>query len=274
MAIDGAPRAVADGRLAPTARYDSLRSALRSSPRVLGHPVWSGAYAVALAELLDAAQRRIGGSAYFCNVHMAVEAVRNRVLGKALARSEWVFPDGVPLVAALRLLGQRRAQRVAGMDAVPDLCRAAAARGLRVFFYGSDARTLSALRLRLSVIAPDLDIAGMISPPYRALSEAEEAAHLAEIEASGAHLCFVGLGCPKQELWIARNRARTGAVLLGVGAAFSTTAGNMTMAPAWMRDGGLEWAYRLAQEPGRLWRRYAQTNPLFVNRLLRQLWAR
>ncbi len=248
--------------------------ATRPSPRVLGHPMWSGDYTKALAELLEAARTRRGGAAFFCNVHMTIEGLRDHVLGTALSRAEWVFPDGVPLVAALHLLGQRRAQRVAGMDAVPDLCRLAAARGLRVFFYGSDPRTLDALRLRLETLAPGLQIAGMISPPYRALSEAEESAYLAEIEASGAHLCFVGLGCPKQEKWIARNRARTGAVLLGVGAAFGTTAGSLAMAPAWIRDNGLEWIYRLVQEPGRLWRRYAETNPLFVNRLLRQLWAR
>lgn len=253
------------------AQPDEIRLPTR---RLLGHRLACGSEAAALASLIASARRRSGGAACFCNVHMCIEGLRDRVLRRALARAEWVLPDGMPLVLALRLLGARRCERVAGMDAVPALCRTAAAQGLKVYFYGGSPETLAALRRRLERDLPGLEIVGCVSPPYRALSVAEEAADVAAIEASGAHLCFVGLGCPKQELWIDRNRARTGAVLLGVGAAFATTAGVMGLAPQWLRDAGLEWLYRLGQEPRRLWRRYAATNPVFVNLFLRQLWSR
>ncbi len=242
--------------------------------RLLGHRLVCGPESAILQVLLARARRRTGGAVCFCNVHMCIEGLRDRALRRALGRAEWVLPDGMPVVAALRLLHARYCQRVAGMDAMPALCRAAAAQGLKVYFYGSSPAIVAALRRRFARELPDLEVAGCVSPPYRPLTAEEETDDLAAIEASGAHLCFVGLGCPKQELWIDRNRARTGALLLGVGAAFSTTAGIQAVAPQWLRDVGLEWLYRLAQEPRRLWRRYASTNPVFVNLFLRQLWSR
>lgn len=224
--------------------------------------------------LLDTAQRRAGGAAYFCNVHMLIERLSHPALDRAMRRAEWVLPDGKPIALAMRLFGLRRAQRVAGLDAVPDLCRMAEDRGLKVYFYGGTQNTIDQLQAKLREKHPRLRIVGAVSPPFRALTDAEEAEALAAIEASGAHLCFIGLGCPKQELWIARNRTRTGAVLLGVGAAFNTVAGTLTRSPRWMQAAGLEWVYRLFQEPRRLWRRYAETNPVFVNLLLRNLWSR
>ena len=241
---------------------------------LLGHRLSCGPESVALRAMLTQARRRAGGAVCFCNVHMCVQGLRDRTLRRALARAEWVMPDGMPVVMALRLLNARCCERVAGMDAMPTLCRAAAAEGLKVYFYGSSPAIVAALRRRFARDLPDLTIAGSVSPPYRPLTTDEEAADLAAIEASGAHLCFVGLGCPKQELWMDRNRERTGALLLGVGAAFATTAGVQRVAPQWMRDHSLEWLYRLAQEPRRLWRRYASTNPIFMNLFLRQLWSR
>jgi N-acetylglucosaminyldiphosphoundecaprenol N-acetyl-beta-D-mannosaminyltransferase len=268
MAMDGdtqtlpPPDAAADGkRFLPTRR-------------LIGHPLVCARERDALGSLLASARARRGGAVYFCNVHMCIEGLRDRALRRAMAAAEWLLPDGMPVVMALRLLGARGCERVAGMDAVPALCAAAAAEGLSVYFYGGARSTLDALVRRLERDLPELRIVGCVSPPFRPLTAEEEAEDLRAIERSGAHLCFVGLGCPKQERWIARNRAATGAILLGVGAAFATTAGVVSIAPRWVRDSGLEWLYRLGQEPRRLWRRYARTNPVFVNLFLRQLWSR
>jgi N-acetylglucosaminyldiphosphoundecaprenol N-acetyl-beta-D-mannosaminyltransferase len=241
---------------------------------IAARPFWRRGYREGLEAVAERAARRAGGAAYFANVHMLVERLSNRALDQAMRGAAWIFPDGKPVAFAMRLFGLRRAERVAGLDALPDLCALAERRGLSVYFYGGAADSLALLVRRMRRDHSRLEIAGAHSPPFRRLSDEEEAEDVARIEASGAHLCFVGLGCPKQELWCARNRRRTGAVLLAVGAAFNTAGGALSRSPRWMQDAGLEWLYRLGQEPRRLWRRYATTNPIFVNLLLRSLWTR
>jgi N-acetylglucosaminyldiphosphoundecaprenol N-acetyl-beta-D-mannosaminyltransferase len=118
-----------------------------------------------------------------------------------------------------------------------------------------------------------LRIAGAIAPPFRAPTEAEDREHVARINASNAEIVFVGLGCPKQEFWMARHRGKIRAVMIGVGAAFDYHAGTLKRAPLWMQRGGLEWAYRFAKEPRRLWRRYLRTNTVFMVSIGRQLLA-
>jgi N-acetylglucosaminyldiphosphoundecaprenol N-acetyl-beta-D-mannosaminyltransferase len=140
-----------------------------------------------------------------------------------------------------------------------------------VYFFGSSPDTLEALDQRLSVAFPSLIVGGYESPPFRPLTPQEDADAVARINASGAGLVFVGLGCPKQELWMQAHRGRINAVMLGVGAAFDFHAGTVSRAPAWMRHNGLEWLHRLASEPRRLWRRYLVTNTLFVWGAARQL---
>ncbi len=241
--------------------------------RLLGHAITNLGYDEALDDLVARSRAGAGGAAFFCNAHMAVEGLREPTLRQAMARADWLFPDGMPIVIASRLMGHRRAQRVAGMDVVPALCARAEREGLPVFFYGGSVQTLAALEQKLRSQHPGLEIAGMISPPFRA-EVVDDERDIAAIRASGARLCFVGLGCPKQELWIDRVRDRLDAVLLGVGAAFNTTAGTLDMAPQWMRDRGLEWIFRLTREPGRLTARYLRTNPVFFDRVLRELWTR
>ncbi len=145
--------------------------------------------------------------------------------------------------------------------------------GIKVGFYGSTPETLAALVPRLKVRFPGLEVAYALSPPFRQLSEGEDAEVVAEIAASGTQVLFVGLGCPKQEKWMARMRGRVPAVMLGVGAAFDFHAGKLRKAPDWMQRAGLEWAFRLAMEPRRLARRYAVHNPRFVALAARQLLA-
>ena len=196
-------------------------------------------------------------------------ATRAAVLGATLA-----VPDGQPLVWALQALGHARATRVYGPDLMAHYCARAARAGTPMYLYGG--RTPEALALlqeRLCARFPGLRIVGGYSPPFRALSAEEEERALRAIDDSGAQVVWVGTGQPKQELWMHRMRPRLRAPLLvGVGAAFDFHAGLVPQAPPWMQRHGLEWTYRLAREPRRLWRRYARYNPRFVAGFARQYW--
>jgi N-acetylglucosaminyldiphosphoundecaprenol N-acetyl-beta-D-mannosaminyltransferase len=185
---------------------------------------------------------------------------------RALAGAEIVTPDGMGVVYASRLLGEALPDRVYGPDLMElQLARAAAA-GTPTFLYGGfDEQALEQLRRRLVEAHHGLRIVGGISPPHRPPSAAELAADVAEINASGAQIVWVGLGSPKQEIWIDRQRAALDAtVLCGVGAAFDFAIDRVAQAPRWMQDHGLEWLFRLAREPRRLGRRYAVTLPRFA----------
>jgi N-acetylglucosaminyldiphosphoundecaprenol N-acetyl-beta-D-mannosaminyltransferase len=192
------------------------------------------------------------------------------VLGATLA-----VPDGQPLVWALHALGHARATRVYGPDLMAAYCARAAANGTPIYLYGGrhdEARGLLEARLRERF--PGLPIAGGSSPPFRALTPAEDEHELELINASGAAVVWVGTGQPRQELWMHEMRSRLSAPLLvGVGAAFDFHAGLVSQAPPWMQRSGLEWTYRLSREPRRLWRRYARYNPRFVAGFARQYLA-
>lgn len=223
---------------------------------------------------MAAARRGESRTACFANVHMTVEAQHDPAFARLVNGADWVTADGVPLTWALRLLDGIRQPRVAGIDMLPDLVRQAAAEGLPVFFYGSTPEVLARTVAVCQERHPGLQIAGTLSPPFRPLTEAEETEVVETINASGARLVFVALGCPKQERWIARMRGRIGAVLLGIGGALPILAGTQRRSPRWMQQNGLEWAYRLAVEPRRLFKRYARTNTLFLLYLTRQLWRK
>jgi N-acetylglucosaminyldiphosphoundecaprenol N-acetyl-beta-D-mannosaminyltransferase len=184
------------------------------------------------------------------------------VLGATLA-----VPDGQPLVWALRALGHAPATRIYGPDLMALYCARAARAGTPVYLYGGRnddaARELLARRLRERF--PGLVIAGSSSPPFRALTPSEDAREIELINSSGAAVVWVGTGQPRQERWMHEMRPRlTPPLLVGVGAAFDFHAGLVKQAPPWMQRNGLEWSYRLAREPRRLWRRYARYNPRFV----------
>jgi N-acetylglucosaminyldiphosphoundecaprenol N-acetyl-beta-D-mannosaminyltransferase len=189
------------------------------------------------------------------------------VLGATLA-----VPDGMPLVWALRALGHRRATRVYGPDLMLCFCARAAAEEIPMYLYGGrDEAALALLRTRLHERFPSLRIVGGYSPPFRELTPAEEQQVVAEIDGCSAQVVWVGTGQPKQERWMHRMRPLLQAPLLvGVGAAFDFHAGLVPQAPRWMQSSGLEWSYRLAREPRRLWRRYARYNPRFVAAFARQ----
>jgi N-acetylglucosaminyldiphosphoundecaprenol N-acetyl-beta-D-mannosaminyltransferase len=181
-------------------------------------------------------------------------------------------PDGVPLVWALRGLGHAQATRVYGPDLMAAYCQRSSHTGTTMFLYGGRSdEALAELTGKLRARYPGLRIVGGWSPPFRPLTDAERDDVAARINATGADVVWVGTGQPKQEKWMAEMRDRLDApILAGVGAAFDFHAGIVPQAPPWMQRRGLEWTYRLAREPRRLWRRYARYNPRFVAAFARQ----
>lgn len=209
-----------------------------------------------------------------CNVHSIVTARRDPELRAAIESADLSTADGMPVAWFLSLLRRRRQERIAGPDLMWHYCGEAAGRGERIFLFGSTPRTLGLLSARLQRDFPGLEVVGTIAPPWGEWSAALEDDLVERINASGAQLVFVGLGCPKQELWMYRQRHRIPAVLVGVGAAFDFHAGTVRRAPLWMQKSGLEWAWRLAREPRRLVGRYLRTNVVFLFGAVRQLIGR
>jgi N-acetylglucosaminyldiphosphoundecaprenol N-acetyl-beta-D-mannosaminyltransferase len=183
---------------------------------------------------------------------------------RAINEADLVVPDGMGVVWALRLLGCRQAQRVYGPDTTLAVLDAAARERIPVGFYGGAPATLARLVDVVRARFAGIEIAYACSPPFRPLTPQEDEQVVEAINASGARILFVGLGTPKQELWMAAHRGRVRAVMLGVGAAFDFIAGTKPQAPRWMMRIGLEWFFRLCTEPRRLWRRYLINNPRFL----------
>ena len=206
-----------------------------------------------------------------CNVHVVVSAKGDLRLAEALDQADLATPDGMPIAWSIRRAGFPDQQRINGPDLMLETCARAAQAGISVFLFGSEPATLTALRNQLIKLLPSLQLAGVYSPPFRQLSRKENSEIATMINSSGAGIVFVGLGCPKQEIWMRRQRGSIKAVMLGVGAAFDYHAGTLRRAPAWMRNIGMEWLYRLLAEPRRLWRRYLVTNSLFIAATTAQL---
>jgi len=185
-------------------------------------------------------------------------------LHEVISGADLALPDGAPVAWVLQNSGFPEQQRINGPDLMWRYMKVAEELGQSVFFYGSSEETLAQLRKAISKSFPTLRVAGMISPPYGDVSAEMDQAHVDAINRSGAHVLFVGLGCPKQEAWMATHKGRIHSVMLGVGAAFDYHAGTLHRAPVWMQNNGLEWAYRLACEPRRLFKRYLLTNSAFV----------
>ena len=219
---------------------------------------------IAEARLQHASSRYVA----LLTVHSVMTGFFDPDYRQALNRATVAAPDGMPLVWALRSFGYRRQPRVYGPDLTLALCDKAARKGYRVYLYGGRDETLDILSGNLRRRFPGLIITGSWSPPFRPLTPEEDDRIVHEINASGADIVFVGIGVPKQERWMRDHQSRlSGAVLLGVGAAFDFHAGRVRQAPSWMQRAGLEWFFRLLMEPRRLWKRY-MLNPLFL-----LLWA-
>jgi N-acetylglucosaminyldiphosphoundecaprenol N-acetyl-beta-D-mannosaminyltransferase len=178
--------------------------------------------------------------------------------------ADLVTPDGMPLVWMLRMKGCPDQQRVYGPTLMLRILEAAARENISVGFYGSSPEVLQTLLIRMLSRFPDLKIDYSFSPPFREISEKEDLEIIKNINASSARVLFIGLGCPKQERWMAEHRGKIKAVMIGVGAAFDFHAGIKPQAPLWLQKIGLEWLFRLSTEPRRLWRRYFYYNPRFA----------
>jgi len=205
---------------------------------------------------------------------MVITAQQDATLAEAMRMADMATPDGAPVAWMLRRLGFADQPRISGTELMLAYLGEAATRSEPVFLLGSSEETLNALVRVLLVRIPALRIAGAWSPPFRTLSELEDAKLVDRINDSGARTVWVSLGCPKQEKWMLAHRGRVQAVMFGVGAAFDFVAGAKPRAPLWMQKAGLEWLHRLASEPNRLWKRYLVTNALFVVGAARQLMTR
>jgi N-acetylglucosaminyldiphosphoundecaprenol N-acetyl-beta-D-mannosaminyltransferase len=242
------------------------------SAAVIGVPLALTDYQRTLDWIDDAVAAR--AKAYVCvaATHTVVACAEDAELREAVLGADFTVPDGQPLVWALRALGHELPGRVYGPTLMEVACERAARTGRRCYLYGGrNQGALVQLTDNLRRRYPGLRIVGGHVPPFRPLSPAEEDAVVADINRAAPDVVWVGIGVPKQEKWMARLRERLDApVLVGVGAAFDFHAGLIPQAPAWMQRAGLEWAFRLAQEPRRLWRRYLRYNPRFVTGFARQ----
>ncbi len=202
----------------------------------------------------------------FANAHMTIEAYKNASFLKALDRATYIFADGAPIAKACSTIYHEKQQRIAGMDFMPALIEFLNQqnKSVRLFLLGSTQEILIAVKQKIADNYPNVELVGSISPPFRDMLSAENKEIIETINQSGAHVVFISFGCPKQEKWMAENHQFINAVLLGVGGAFSVFAGLQPRAPIWMQKSGLEWFYRLKQEPKRLFMRYLYTNTLFI----------
>ena len=243
------------------------------SAAVLGIPLALTDYEGTLDWIDGMAEARRRGYLCVAATHTVMASQEDPGLREAVLGADFTVPDGQPLVWALNLLGHRLGNRVYGPDLMDRACARAARTGRRMYLYGGrDQGALVQLTRNLRLRHPGLQIVGGHVPPYRELTREEEAAVAADIQRSGAEVVWVGIGVPRQEKWMARMTPRLRShVLIGVGAAFDFHGGLIRQAPAWLQKLGLEWAFRLAQEPRRLWRRYLRYNPRFIAGFARQL---
>lgn len=231
---------------------------------VLGAPIDVIDWPTALNRIAAWGKARESRYVCICNVHSVITARQDAGFARVLAESDMNTPDGAPVAWLLRRYGFASQQRINGPDLMWRQAKRAAQTGQPIFLYGGTDATLARLCEALLAAFPALVIAGHYSPPFRALTAEEDDAVVTRINASGAELVWVGLGCPKQENWMAAHRGRVKAVMIGVGAAFDYHAGTIRRAPPWMRDAGLEWAFRFVSEPRRLAGRYVVTNSTFI----------
>src|SRR3954447_9001745 len=240
---------------------------------ILGIPIAMTDYAGAMDVMDGMVARRERGYVCAVAVHAVMVAQRDPVMRDALLGSMLTVPDGMPLVWAANMLGARLHNRVYGPELMLRYSERCAERGHRVWLYGGrDQGSLAQLALDLRPSFPGIRIVGGYSPPFRPLTAAEEEDVVGQIRRDRPDVLWVGIGVPKQEKWMARMRERLDVpVMAAVGAAFDFHAGRISQAPTWMQERGLEWSYRIAQEPRRLLPRYLYYNPAFLMAFSRQL---
>ena len=241
---------------------------------IFGVTISATDYEQAARAVMAAARCREGGVVTHLAVHGLVTAARDAAYRAKVNTFEVVAPDGQPVRWALnRFERAGLTDRVYGPEFMLRLCRRAAEAGVGVYLYGSTPKVVRALEEKLVERFPALRVVGCAPSLFRPLTPEEDAALVRRVNDSGAGLLFLGLGCPLQETFAYEHRGSIKAVQLCVGAAFDFHAGNKRMAPGWMQRSGLEWLFRLTQEPGRLWRRYLLTNATFCLLFARRMVA-
>lgn len=238
---------------------------------IIGSPVNASPFETQINVILEWAMSKVSKFVCVANTHMLVEAYRHPEFSSVLKNADLVTPDGMPLVWMLRLIKARTHNRVAGMDILLSLCKLAPLRDISIFFLGSEPAILEKMKEKLERDFPNLRIAGMEPLPFRPLTRIEDEAIIEKIHNSGAGIVLVALGCPKQEYWMNQHKDKIQAVMVGLGGAFLVFAGIQKRAPHWVRNLGLEWLYRLIQEPQRLSSRYTTTIPAFIWLAIKQL---
>lgn len=234
---------------------------------VLGVPVSATTLDSASAAIVNWAKDDVGRCVFIRDVHGVMQAQDDAVLMQLHHKAAMVTPDGMPLVWLGRKAGFQ-VSRTCGPDLMERVLADSPVSRLKHFFYGGKPGVAEQLKTNFELRFPGLDVVGTSTPPFRPLSAAELSEVAREINESGAHVVWIGLSTPKQEHLMHALASNVSATLIGVGAAFDFHTGAVRRAPLWMRGVGLEWSWRLASEPRRLWRRYLIMAPQFVWKLL------
>ncbi len=239
--------------------------------RILGVSIHPTSYQAVVAQITSWAKTK--ESRYVCvaNVHMVMEAYDSPAFMHIVNDADLVTPDGIPLVWTMHRLGAPGQERVYGPKLMIKLIETSTQSSIPIGFYGSSPEVLKNLVNKIKKEYHSIVIAYSFSPPFRPISDEEDKKVINDINSSRVRILFVGLGCPKQERWMSQHKGKICAVMIGVGAAFDFYAGAKPQAPAWMQKRGLEWLYRLLQEPRRLWKRYLYNNPRFIMLVLNQI---
>ncbi len=220
--------------------------------------------------IVDNASRHESYAVTALAVHGLMESWNDSVLGEKINRIQMIVPDGQPIIWALNLFYSLGLSfKIPGPTLTLEVLKQAEPLGLKVFLYGSTADTLTHFQNHIATTYPNLTVVGVHEDRFREATHEEDELDIAKINASRAHIVLVGRGCPRQEHWVADHVGKVDAAMLAVGAAFDYHAGKLTRAPMWIQKAGLEWLFRLIQEPRRLWRRYLFTNVQFLYQLFR-----
>lgn len=214
-------------------------------------------------KIISWASEKLSKKIYLVNVHSAVSSKFDQEFSTIINNSDMALPDGAPIAKMISFLEKNHQERIAGPDLMSSLIPKCEKNNLSIYFYGSTSETLSLIEEYIRKNYPKLKFACQ-SPPFRVITDKEMEMIIDKINSFKPNLVFVGLGCPKQEIWINDYHNKINSVLIGVGAAFNFYAGNLKRAPLVFRINGFEWLYRLLQEPKRLFFRYLRTNLLFI----------
>lgn len=248
-----------------------MKAENRITTEIMGSNIDSGSWSDFVQRIALHSESSSGGHVCVCNVHSVVTATKQPELAKSIERALLATPDGMPLVWLIRRRIRPSQERINGPDLMLKLCDLAQNRDIPIGIFGSTAATNGKLIQKLLGRFPNLKISLVFSPPYNDVNEWPLDEYISEMNSSGAKIVFVGLGCPKQEIFMDLLSDKVSPVLLGVGAAFDYHAEVIARPPRWMQESGLEWLGRLYQEPKRLLGRYISTNLPFAIRYFPEL---